>query len=209
MLITVDGGGTINSAFFSNFNPNSYSSVTMASAICAMGSGIPELIGTWSATRSNKNAKYILLVGDGSLAFNIQDLSTIKYLGINCHIFVICNSGYSSIRNTLDSFLEGRHNGVSEESGVLLPEVKSYASSYGFKYHRLDFYNFQRKNLINEIIANNHQSISEVIINPKQIISPTQGFRKQNDGTFKASPLYQMNPELSKDIESLLSTFIN
>ena len=209
LFITVDGGGTINSAFFSNFKPDSYTSITMASSICAMGSGIPELIGTWSATRATKDAKYVLLVGDGSLAFNIQDLATIKFLDINCHIFVICNSGYSSIRNTLDSFLEGRHFGVSEESGVPLPEVKSIASTYGFQYNLLDLNNFQRKNFIKEIIINSKQTISEVVVNPKQVIAPSQGFRKQNDGTFRASPLYQMNPELSVEIESLLSTFIN
>ena len=209
ILITVDGGGTINSAFFSNFKPQFSTTITMASSICAMGSGIPELIGSWSATRTNKNARYILLVGDGSFTFNIQDLATIKYLGINCHIFVICNSGYSSIRNTLDSFLEGRHYGVSEQSGVFLPEVKSYASTYGFKYNLLNFDNFQRKNLIEEIIFNNEQSISEVIVNPNQVISPTQGFRKQKDGKFLATPLYQMNPELSPEIEAILSTFMN
>lgn len=210
--IVVDGGGTINSAFFSSFCPKSSTSVVMSSGVCAMGSGIPELIGAWSASKYQENIqkRFILLVGDGSLAFNVQDLSTLVSQGIPAHIFVIANNGYSSIRNTQEQFLDGRHHGVSPSSGVSLPTIKSYAHSYRLEYNCL--HNGAVTGLtkqIYSIITSTHPSINEVQVDPNQKISPIQGFRLQPNGSYSPSPLYQMNPELSSDYEAIFSQFLS
>jgi len=210
-IMTIDGGGTINSAFFSCFSPLRKTKIVMSSAVCAMGSGLPELIGSWSSDLENSrmNNRYILLVGDGSLAFNVQELSTIIANSIPAHIFVICNEGYSSIRNTLDQFLDKRHYGVSPSSGVPLPSVQSLASAYGFSYHSLSYESKpDLSNVVHTIIKQASPSINQVLVDPSQIISPVQGFRANSEGAFSASPLYQMNPQLSSDLEQLFSRFI-
>lgn len=210
-IVVVDGGGTINSAFFSCYRPHSNCFTVMSSGVCAMGSGLPELIGSWSATQyyENDDYHYILLVGDGSLPFNIQELSTIKYLKIPAKIFVISNDGYSSIRNTQKSFLDGRYYGVSPSSGVWLPNISSYASTYGFTYHKLDSSIVSLSQRILEIISSTSPVLVEVVVSPFQEISPVQGFRPDKDGNFKPSPLSAMNPILSDTEEKLFSRFLD
>ncbi len=210
-VVVVDGGGTINSAFFSCYRPSTDCITVMSSGVCAMGSGLPELIGSWSATRFSESHgyEYILLVGDGSLPFNIQELSTIKYLGIPAKIFIISNNGYSSIRNTQKAFLDGRYYGVSPSSGVWLPDISSYASTYGFIYHKLDSSVTPISQRILEIIMSDSPALVEVVVNPFQEISPVQGFRPDKDGNFKPSPLSAMNPILSDIEEKLFSRFLD
>ncbi|MEE6161766.1 thiamine pyrophosphate-binding protein [Cylindrospermopsis raciborskii DSH] len=210
-IVVVDGGGTINSAFFSCYRPHSNCFTVMSSGVCAMGSGLPELIGSWSAARHCENDRYhyILLVGDGSLPFNIQELSTIKYLRIPAKIFVISNDGYSSIRNTQKSFLDGRYYGVSPSSGVWLPSISSYALTYGFVYHRLDSSVAPISQRISEILLSTYPALVEIVVSPDQKIAPVQGFRPDKDGNFKASPLCAMNPILSDAEEKLFSRFLD
>jgi acetolactate synthase-1/2/3 large subunit len=210
-IITIDGGGTINSAFFSCFSPLQKTKIVMSSAVCAMGSGLPELIGSWASDSENSRIhnRYILLVGDGSLAFNIQELSTIMANSIPAHIFVVCNEGYSSIRNTLNQFLDKRHHGVSPSSGVPLPSIQNLANTYGFSYHSLSHESKPNLgNIIHTIINKALPSVNQVLVDPLQIISPVQGFRENSEGSFSASPLYQMDPQLSPDLEQLFSRFI-
>ena len=105
--LVVDGGGTVNSAAFSRLKPPLGCPLTMSSAICSMGSGLPELIGAYHGYVDANGVppkKNILLVGDGSIAFNVQELLTVTSHDIPCIIFVFNNSGYLSIRTTLDTF---------------------------------------------------------------------------------------------------------
>ena len=172
-----------------------------------MGSGIPELVGS-SLALGGSTKNNILLIGDGSLAFNIQELSTIKFHNIAASIFVICNDGYSSIRNTLSTFLEGRLNGVSPETGVWMPSVFDYANTYKFNYLKLKTNSNNLRDQLATILSKSGQNIVEVMIDPSQEMSPTQGFRDSGEGKFVATPLYAMNPALSKDQEELMSKFI-
>lgn len=205
--IVIDGGGTINAAAFSHFKPDSSCNLIMSSGVCSMGSGIPELVGS-SLALSESTKNNILLIGDGSLAFNIQELSTIKFHNIPSTIFVICNNGYSSIRNTLSTFLEGRLNGVSPETGVWMPSVYDYSNSYKFNYFKLKTHSNNLRDDISEILSKSGQNIVEVLIDPNQEMAPSQGFRDSGGGKFVAAPLYAMNPILSKDQENLMSRFI-
>ena len=97
--LVIDGGGTVNSAAYSRLKPPVGCSMTMSSAICSMGSGLPELIGAYHgfvAANGSSPKKYIAF-GDGSIAFNVQELLTITSHQIPCVIFIFNNSGYLSI----------------------------------------------------------------------------------------------------------------
>jgi len=197
--IVVDGGGTVNSAAFSRLKPPVGCSLTMSSAICSMGSGLPELIGSYLglALASLSAPKYnILLVGDGSIAFNVQELLTLTGLNIPFTIFVFNNSGYLSIRNTLDSFLGGRYNGVDKGSGLPLYSISSLASIHGVDYHHINsiealasYLGFLRRHP-------STRNIVEIMVSPTQLIGPVQKFEIDSKGNGRPLPLAFMHPEL-------------
>ena len=206
-IITVDGGGTINASAFTTIRPYETTPIVMSAGMCSMGSGIPEAIGA-SLSGKALDAGYILLIGDGGLQFNIQELATVHALGLPLKIFIICNGGYSSIRVTQKQFLDSRWLGVSEQSGIFMPSVADIAKTYHLEYHTLN----QFGNLladINSILKTNNPALIEVFIDPDQPIGPTQGFRPNKDGTFSPSPLHSMNPALGADEEKLLKKWVS
>jgi acetolactate synthase-1/2/3 large subunit len=206
-VVIVDGGGTINASAFTTIRPYETTSIVMSSGICSMGSGIPEAIGA-SSVQTSPAERHILLIGDGSLQFNVQELATIYACGLSLKIFVMCNEGYSSIRITQKQFLENRFLGVSESTGIFLPAVADLASTYRMEYFTLK----SPQNIcheINKILESDGPALIEVLIDPNQLISPTQGFRSNKDGTFSPSPLHSMNPALSTEDEMLLTKWIS
>jgi acetolactate synthase-1/2/3 large subunit len=95
-----------------------------------MGSGLPEAIGACLARDGRLTT---CLIGDGSLMFNLQELSTIKHLNLPIKIFVLNNGGYLAIRHTQDSFLEGRYHGTGKED-LALPKIQNIAACFGLNY---------------------------------------------------------------------------
>ena len=205
-VITVDGGGTINASAFTTIRPHPTTSIIMSSGMCSMGSGIPEAIGAGLATKAI-GARHILLIGDGGLQFNVQELATVYALQLPLKVFVVSNDGYSSIRITQKQFLENRILGVSETNGIFLPSVVDLAECYNFEYFSLS-HAVNLENEITQILESEGPALIEVFIDPEQVIRPTQGFRPNIDGTFSQSPLHSMNPPLSAEEEELLTRWI-
>ena len=59
-----------------------------------MGFALPAVIGAFNAGAKRVCA----VVGDGSMMFNLQELQTISYFGLNLKLFVMNNNGYAIIK---------------------------------------------------------------------------------------------------------------
>ena len=93
-----------------------------------MGYALPAAIGAKFASPSSR---VFCITGDGGMQMNIQELATIKYWALPMHIIVIDNQGYGIIRQTQDTWLEGRHTCAGPNSGLGIPNFETVAEAYG------------------------------------------------------------------------------
>lgn len=97
------------------------------SGSASMGYDLPAAIGAAQAAGSRR---VVCFAGDGSLQMNIQELQTLKTLGLDVLIVLIDNGGYLSIRQTHENFF-GRIVGATPASGVEFPDFARVAAAYG------------------------------------------------------------------------------
>lgn len=78
----------------------------------------------------------IAYTGDGGLQVNIQELQTVKHLGLDIAIVVMNNGSYGIIKQFQDSYLESRY--TASLDGYSTPNFGAVAKAYGLDYCRID-----------------------------------------------------------------------
>lgn len=99
------------------------------SGAASMGYDLPAAIG---AAMAAGGRRVVCFAGDGSLQMNIQELQTLKTLGLKVVIVLINNGGYLSIRQTHENFF-GRIIGATPASGVEFPDFAKVAVAYAIQ----------------------------------------------------------------------------
>lgn len=193
-VIVVDGGGTNLYISFQAFKVKAGQRLITSSAIASMGTGLPESIG---ACLANNKKRTICLTGDGSLQLNIQELQTIIHNKLPIKIFVMNNNGYLAIRHTQKAFLESNFTGSSPEGGLTIPNYQKVAKAYGIKSARISK-NIELLKGIRSVLHTEGPVLCEIMVSPEQELIATQGFDRQEDGTFSPRPLEDMYPFLSR-----------
>ena len=194
--VVIDGGGTIVYTAMQALSSRKGMEIIIPSSSAPMGTGLPHAIG---ASRALNNEPIIVLCGDGSFPFNVQELETIKHHNLNINILIVNNGGYLSIQETQNQFLESRHHGSSLSGELSLPEIQSIATAYAVKYLHCIKRDLLESTLF-EAIKYSGPCVVEIVIQPGQQIFPRQGFAEQSDGTFKARPLTDMDPHVETPI---------
>lgn len=169
--------------------------VVTPACLGTMGLSLPLGIGAFYAA---EDSTVVAVTGDGSLQMNIQELQTLHHYNIPLKLFVVNNNGYLSIRNTQDSYFEGRYAGSDPESGVSCPDLKKIAWAYDIKYEKILNQN-DLEDKIGDIINYTGPVICEVFTDPKQKIIPSVSSKTLPDGSMVSAPLEDMWPFLSKD----------
>ncbi|HQT43934.1 MAG TPA: thiamine pyrophosphate-binding protein, partial [Halothiobacillus sp.] len=85
------------------------------SGSASMGYDLPAAIG---AAYAAPGRRIVCLAGDGSIMMNLQELQTIIAHNLNVKIFLLNNSGYSSIRQTQTAYFSDNMFGCDAPSGV-------------------------------------------------------------------------------------------
>ena len=93
-----------------------------------MGYALPGAIGATMAT----GKRVIVIIGDGSLMMNLQDLQTIKDYNLPINIFVVNNGGYGMIRQTQEDWKEFLDQRVASDFNI--PNIYRLAEAFGIKY---------------------------------------------------------------------------
>ena len=93
-----------------------------------MGYAIPASIGASLAT----GRRVIVVVGDGSLMMNLQELQTISDLKLPINLFVINNHGYGMIKQTQSDWKEFLLQNVGCNFDI--PNIKKLADAFNLKY---------------------------------------------------------------------------
>lgn len=189
--VVIDGGGCALYAGFQCVPTDANFEITCSTAISAMGTGLPELVGV--SVKSSKK-RFFCIIGDGSLMFNLQELQT---LITNCKpsiIIVLNNGGYLAIRNTQSQFLEKRFYGTSNFlNGLEIPSIKKIASAFNFKYLSLDN-NVEIDRIIDKCLKYKEHTILEIFASPSHGNLFTASFKANEDGTFTPNDIHLMTP---------------
>ena len=161
----------------------------------SMGYDLPAAIG---ACYEANDRNVICLAGDGSIMMNIQELQTVLYNNLPLKIFVINNSGYSSIRQTQRNFFNGHMTGSGDDSGVSVPDFCKLATGFGIKSVKIS--SVEEMDIkIKDVLAYNEPIICEVMVEKEYAFLPKLSARKLDDGTMISPSLEDMYPFLDRE----------
>ncbi|HEY3444744.1 MAG TPA: thiamine pyrophosphate-binding protein [Myxococcales bacterium] len=159
----------------------------------AMGLSQPSAIG--AALASGRPT--VCIDGDGGFALNVQELQTIRRLGLPIVFFVMNNGGYASIRASQQGYF-GRLTGADAKSGMTLPALDKLAAAYGLGFARLcDMRNLRAD--IERILALPRPLLCEVVVIPDEPRAPRVSSMQKPDGSMVSKPLEDMWPFLERE----------
>jgi acetolactate synthase-1/2/3 large subunit len=79
-----------------------------------------------------------VVIGDGSLMMNLQELQTIATLELAVRVIVVENSMYSIIRKRQTELFRGRTVGTDNSNGVECANLEKTAQLFGMKYQKAE-----------------------------------------------------------------------
>ena len=178
--------------FYSGFRNRPGQRVFLTSGMGSMGYGLPAAIGACVAS----GAKPMTLVeSDGSLMFNIQELATLRGLGLPIAIVLMNNAGYASIRATQRTYFSGRLIGTGPEAGAALPDFVDVARSFGLQAIAIKDVRELRDGLARGL-ALPRPSLIDVRLVSDEALLPKVASMAQPDGSMLSMPIEDMAPLL-------------
>jgi acetolactate synthase-1/2/3 large subunit len=161
----------------------------------AMGWDLPAAIGACAARTGRRT---ILVTGDGTIQFNIQELQTIAHNRLDLKIFILNNGGYASIRTTQQAYFGGHLVGSDTKSGVSSPSFKALAEAYGLRYSVIHN-NDEIAAVAGSALAGLEPILCEVMVAYEQGRSPRIMSRRRADGSMESGTLENMYPFLPEE----------
>ncbi len=163
--------------------------------IGSMGFGIPAAIGGCIASDGKRT---VCIEGDGGFAMNIQELETVKRLGLPIKFFVLNNGGYGSIQMTQKNYFAGNYVASARSSGLTLPDVVAVSKSFGIPAATIADQARIRER-VQEILETEGPVVCNVIVSPEQVTAPRVSSRQLKEGSMVSMPMEDMWPFLEKE----------
>jgi acetolactate synthase-1/2/3 large subunit len=165
------------------------------SGSASMGYDLPAAVGA-AVARAGK--RVICVAGDGSIMMNIQELQTIVGNQLPIKIFVLNNDGYSSIRQTQNSYFPGGLVGCDPASGVTFPDFVKVGSAFGITSQRCDSLEAAPK-AIRSTLDGFGPQLLEVMLDRDRPFTPKLASRQLPNGQMVSAPLEDLAPFLSRE----------
>ena len=150
------------------------------------------------ACMANDKKETIVITGDGSLQFNIQEFATIKHNKLPIKVFILNNNGYLLIRHTQRNFMDDRFVGESPQTGVWCPDSLEIAGAYGIKALRINDVN-EVDDKIKEVLSYNEPVVCDVMTPEWQLLIPRVSSERLPDGSIVSRDYSDMFPYLPRD----------
>jgi len=170
-LIFVDTGGNLTWTC-NGWRPKKYQQIHSAWNNTPMGYSLPAAIG---ASFGNKSTPITCIIGDGGLMICLSELSTIVYHQLPIRIFLFNNHGHGIQKQTLETWLDARYEGVHPESGLAFPHFVAVAKAFD-----LPTITINNKDTMEQQLREVYQSpgliFINVEINPDQKLYPVLKF---------------------------------
>jgi acetolactate synthase I/II/III large subunit len=152
----------------------------------SMGFALPASVGVHMGSLN----KVFVMVGDGSIMLNLQELQTISSYKFPIIIIVVNNRNYSIIRTRQKELFRNRTIGTDESNGVSTPEFKNIADAFGIDYLLMKSTN--DINILKQVKIHQGPLILEVITKPEQnYLKP--GILKDETGKLKITSLDELH----------------
>lgn len=162
------------------------------SGSASMGYDLPAAVG---AAVADRKKKIVCLAGDGSIMMNLQELATIRHHKLNILIFVLCNDGYLSIKQTQRNFF-GRESGSSGDSGLLYPDFELIGTAFNIKSLRLDVDHWRGQ--LQSLVMQEGPLICKVPLDLNQEFEPRLKSKVEN-GKITTPDLDDMHPFIDRE----------
>lgn len=162
-----------------------------------MGFGLPGAIG---AALGAPFHRVVLIVGEGSLMMNLQEIQTVIHHVLPIKIFLLNNNGYLTIKHTHNALFlsEGKACATSPETGVSFPDFSKLMPAFGFEYRCIS----NVKGLddwIQDILEAPGCVFAELTMPEFQELIPKLSLKLRKDGTLYSPPLEDLYPFLSSE----------
>jgi len=193
--VVVTDMGTSYTCTMQSLQMNGKNRLFTSSSTCSMGFGLPGAIGAHFA---NPTKDIILIVGDGGLQMNIQELQTINHYKIPIKIFLLNNNGYLAISLMQDNLFKSNYIGSNPESGVSNPDFLGLARAYGFETFNF-INNTELEENIDSVLKQKGPTFCEIKMVENQLLIPRVQSSKDADGKIISNSLENMFPYLSEE----------
>jgi acetolactate synthase-1/2/3 large subunit len=151
-----------------------------------MGYALAAAVGA-SLAAPGKNV--VCIIGDGGLQMCIEELATVRRYNLPIKIFLFNNHGHGIQKQTLETWLEGRYEGVDHDSGLYFPDFNKVAGAYGLPTATLERHEDLRAR-VRSMLAQVGPVFCNVEISPDMRIHPMLTFGR---------PLEDQAPLLQRD----------
>lgn len=160
-----------------------------------MGFGIAAPIGACIASGGRRT---VSVDGDGGVIMNIQELETLRRLGLPVKIFILNNNGYGSIRNSQRNYFGGYYVASDPSSGLTLPDWRAVAESYRMPFLRIENH-AQLRETVAAALGTEGPAVCEVMIPPDQATMPRVTSQQRADASIASVPMEDMAPFLDRN----------
>lgn len=159
-----------------------------------MGYDLPAAIG---ASFAHNKKRVVLIVGDGGMMMNLQELQTIFHHQLPIKIFLLNNNGYLSIKNTQTNFYQKHYVASTPESGVSVPVFKKVSEAFGIPHISVSK-SEDVDGAIQKAFDAEGPVMCEIPMDPDQPLVPRLFAEIKADGTYDARPLEDMYPFIDR-----------
>ena len=155
-----------------------------------MGCALPAAIGASFA--SAKARRVIVIVGDGGLMMNLQELNTIAFHDLPVKIIVFCNDGYAMIKGTHKN-IGIPYTGVDYDSGVSFPNFLGVAKGCGIEGFGIEG-SSDIVALLQMLLESEGPAMMTIDIDPEQAYVPRLQPHIAADGTITPAKFSELSP---------------
>jgi acetolactate synthase I/II/III large subunit len=134
-VLVIGGSGQGVETVLDGFRVTSGQRVLSFPSLGAMGTGLPAAIG--AAVASGR--RVVCVLGDGGFQLNIQELETVRRLGLPIHYLVLSDGRFASIESMQKRHFDGRLVAAGPGSGLSLPDITRIALAYGLDAQTISY----------------------------------------------------------------------
>ena len=194
-VITPESSGAAGEVTYQAMRVKEGQQIRNAAGLGAMGFGLPYAIGACLATGRRRT---VLVNGDGAFQLNIQELQTVRRLGLPLKMFIFDNDGYGSIMATQRNMFDGFYVGSGPDSGLTLPDASAVAQAYGIPSLRVGGVRDLQAG-IDETLRGDGPALCSVAVVRDHVTAPRVQAMRTPEGSMVSKPLHDMWPYLSAD----------